>query len=177
MSMILESWEYLQISFLICQEYDYWLYEYYYICKGIVVLQLAWWKYKGPKSPEILVFVCFQKDVRQYCITTKFNHTHCAGRAAATIGQTRNWQRGDRWVKKGDDYILIFQWKKYLENNRKLRAVIYLWYGGIRWTISLKAGARPFCVLCAGGCLCWPAQWIQSNARINCKMLWHHNIV
>ena len=33
-----------------------------------------------PKSPEILMFVCLQKDAKQCCDATKLDRTHCAGR-------------------------------------------------------------------------------------------------
>ena len=32
-----------------------------------------------PKSREILMLVCLQKDAKQCCDATKFDRTHCAG--------------------------------------------------------------------------------------------------
>ena len=41
-----------------------------------------------PKSGEILMFVCLQKDVKQCCDATKFDRTHCAGQWHASLTST-----------------------------------------------------------------------------------------
>ena len=37
------------------------------------------WENRAPKSHEILMFVCRQKDAKQCCDATKLDCTHCAG--------------------------------------------------------------------------------------------------
>ena len=34
---------------------------------------------RKPKSREILIFVCLQKDAKQCCDATQLERTHCAG--------------------------------------------------------------------------------------------------
>ena len=43
-----------------------------------------------PKSREILMFVCLQKDAKQGCDATKLDCTHCAGRLYSLCWSSRD---------------------------------------------------------------------------------------
>ena len=61
----------------------------------------------APKSREILMFVCLEKDAKQCCDATKLDYTHCAGRRPQ-VGDQRNehsrtlWRHSIVWRLFGD---------------------------------------------------------------------------
>ena len=57
----------------------------------IFVFHVILWCIGVPKSREILMFVCLQKDAKQCCDATKVGCAHCAGRrqSASTMSSSK----------------------------------------------------------------------------------------
>ena len=87
------------------------------LCSRAIGTSLSYWK---PKSHEILMFVCLQKDHKQCCDATKLDCTHCAGHCAGQRQHKYNqtlWHRSIVWHLFGDTNIKISRDLGALVNN------------------------------------------------------------